>query len=168
VDFISTVAFFLTIASKADIDGVMAQRGVGVFLSTLQRYLPINAFAEVCFAIPAAAEMLFAVRFDSASGMQSNTTSAKTGIVHEAQGNDSEARTVLLYRFSEAGFSLEAAKQFLSAIFHYLKEKVSPDTITMIEQSIPVLDDFLLTDESGRFMREMLRMLKERNSSLHN
>lgn len=139
--------FISDLAAKAGIDAGMAQKGVGALLSTLQKYIPSEAYTKVAAVIPNAGGIVSA--FQSAPAAPQAGGLDLASIAGGFLGGKSEAATTLVSQFSKAGFSIDSAKAFLPVILGFLKSKVSPDTMKQIEGALPGLSNLLSGLEGG-------------------
>ena len=143
--------FISDLAAKAGIDTSLAQKGLGAILTTLQKHVPSDVYSKVSGAIPNAGNLLSA--FQSApAAPKSAGLGDLANLVGGLLGGKSEAASTLLSQFAKAGFSIDTAKTFLPVLFSVLKERLPPETMKQVENTIPGLSNLLGgTDTTGLF-----------------
>ena len=133
--------FVSDLATKAGIDAGMARKGVGALLSTLQKYVPADAYSKVASVIPNAGGIVSA--FQSAIPPAQGAGLDLSSLAGSLLEGRSEALSTLVSQFSKAGFSLESAESFLPVALGFLKDKVPPDAMNQIEGALPGLSNLL-------------------------
>ncbi len=134
--------FISTLASKAGLDTGTAEKGLGALLSTLQQHIPGDAFSQVSSAIPNAGGILSTFQ-KAAAPAQDSPLGGLMGMAGTLFGSSSPAASTLMTQFSKAGFSMDTVKTFLPVALQLLKDKLSPETMKLVEGAVPGISSLL-------------------------
>jgi Protein of unknown function VcgC/VcgE (DUF2780) len=133
------MADFLTdLASRADLDGDQAHRGVGALLNVLKNRLDPAAFAHVQQAIPDSSQILS--RFEES--MRSTGGAGALAAVKNAAGKlfgggEEDPAAAIKSQFANLGLSTEQIRNLLPKLHDMLANKLPPHVLDQIKEHIP-------------------------------
>ncbi len=144
--------FLSMIAGKAGLDESTAEKGVGALLSSLKDNVPADTFSGVKDLIPDAGNVMN--KFQNLPQTEDNSggLSGLMGMASGLLGGKSEQIGNMVSLFSKAGFSLDMVKQFLPAVFDYIKTNGSESLVQNITKAIPELSSFLGDSDDGSIL----------------
>jgi hypothetical protein len=149
--------FISGLAQIAGLDESTAERGLGALLSAVRINASHESFANLSQGIPDAGRIL--VTFQQVSRPSSDGASL-LDLARGLLGKDAGALGLLISQFSQAGFSLENAKAFIPVALDYLRNNISPDAMTKIDNALPGVSALLAGENTlSRIPIDSLRKL---------
>ena len=135
-----------SVSSQTGISPDLVHKGLGAVLKILQDQLPSELFSKVQGVLPDAGAMISAS--ESAGQEAGGMIHAVTGLAGKLFGDKAEAATELFTRLSQHGFSPDQLKAFLPKVLEFLKDKLPPEVLQMVEKLVPGLSEVAGTSES--------------------
>ncbi len=139
--------FLINIAQQAGLDEAATAKGVGAFLSSVKSNLPEDAFSQLTSLIPEAENLLDNFQNLTREAAPSGSLTGVMGMAASLLGGNASKLGTVITLFAKAGFSPEMIKQFLPAVFQYLKANGGNELVQKIVSSIPEIAAIL--DDSG-------------------
>ena len=124
------------LASKANIDPQLAQKGLGTVLSVFKDKLPQGVFSQIQAAVPGADGIMQAAGAakEEASGGIVGAVAGMAGKLFAGGVGE------MVSKLTAAGFSTEQVERFLPAMLEFLKNKLPADALTQITNLIPTVE----------------------------
>jgi hypothetical protein len=128
-----------SLSGQTGISPDLVRKGLGAVLKMLQDQLPPELFTKVQGVLPDAGAMIAA---SEATGPgASSMIEAVTNLAGKLFGSRGEAATDLFARLGQHGFSPEQLKSFLPRVLEFLKDRLPPEVLQMVEKLVPGLPE---------------------------
>jgi hypothetical protein len=148
--------FITTLAEKAGLDNLTAEKGLGALLTAIQGNVPNDTFTKISAAIPDAGGILSSFqKIEKAPSDGASLLDLAGGIL----GKNTGALGGLVSQFSKAGFSVDTVKAFIPVVLTLLKDRLSPDLMKQIDSALPGVSTFMTPEKASLNPLEALKKL---------